>query len=158
MHPDPDAATDLRDLTHGEHLVVWTFRAFAAGRRDCPLMAREYRDACGDLAPQARAAAEVFAQHLRLQGRRPVVLGRPGVLTLTRDEQLLLAIFIAAQRGESDRGQAHLTWLLARPAPASFFAAASVVARALAASGHRLGAALAHGPQAPPPAMIGAYA
>lgn len=161
MHPDPEAAMDLRDLAHGEHLVVWTFRAFAAGRRDCPLMAREYRGACGEWAAQARAAMEVFAQQLQLQGRRTVELGRPGVLTLTRDEQLLLAIFTAAQRGAIDRCQAHLTWLLARPAPALFHAAASVVARALAASGHHMGVARAPEPQeleVAPRDLIGAYA
>jgi hypothetical protein len=138
MHPDPALPCDLRDLAHGEHLVVWSFRAFASGRIDCPIVARAYRDACGPLADPARNAFTVFAQQLALQGRRPVVLAPPGRLTLTRDEQLLLAIFAAAQRNDEPRCEAHLAWLLGRTPGAAFVAAARVVAHALACHGHGL--------------------
>lgn len=139
MHPEPAIAMDLRHLAYGEHLLVWSFRAFAVGRYDCPMVVREYSDACGNLAREARAAVQVFAQQTQMQGRRQVRLGHPGCLSLTRDEQLLLAIFTAAQKGEKDRCDAHLAWLLARPACAPFYAAASVAVQALALQGHRLG-------------------
>ena len=138
MHPDPALPCDLRDLAHGEHLLVWSFRAYAAGRIDCPVVARVWRDACGPLADAARAAFTVFGQQLAVQGRRPVVLAPAGRLTLTRDEQLLLAIFAAAQTGDEARCEAHLTWLLGRRAGPPFVACARVVAHALACHDHRL--------------------
>jgi hypothetical protein len=138
MHPDPALPCDLRDLPHAEHLVVWSLRAYAAGRIDCPIVARAWRDACGPLGDPARAAFTVFGQQLAVQGRRPVILGRAGLVTLTRDEQLLLAIFAAAQDGDTARCEARLTWLLGRPAGPPFATCAEVVAHALAAHGHRM--------------------
>jgi hypothetical protein len=149
MYPDPAAPMDLRHLAYGEHLLVWSFRAFAVGRYDCPLIVREYGDACGDLAREARIAVQVFAQEVEMQGRRQICLGHPGRLGLTRDEQLLLAIFGAAQHGEEDRCTAHLTWLLAKPPSAPFYAAASVVAQALALKGHWFGDAASASPRRP---------
>lgn len=138
MHPDPALPSDLRELAHGEHLIVWSFRAFAAGRIDCPIVARAYRDACGPMADAARAAFTVFGQQLAVQGRRPVVLAPAGRLTLTRDEQLLLAVFAAAQDDDEPRCTAHLTWLLGRRPGPPFVACARVVAHALACHDHRL--------------------
>jgi hypothetical protein len=138
MHPDPALPCDLRDLTRGEHLLVWSLRAFAAGRIDCSIVARAYRDACGPLADPARNAFTVFGQQLAAQGRRPVILAPPGRLTLTRDEQLLLAVFAAAQAGDEPRCIAHLSWLLGRCPGPPFVAAATVVAKALACNGHGL--------------------
>lgn len=141
MYPDPAAPMDLWRLAYGEHLLVWSFRAYAIGRYDCPAIVREYAAACGGLAREARVAVEVFAQQVEMQGRRPVNLSPPGCLGLSRDEQLLLAIFAAAQQGDEDRCGAHLTWLLAKPPRAPLYAAAQVAAQALALNGHGLGVA-----------------
>lgn len=138
MHPDPALAADLRALTSGEHLLVWSFRAVAAERFDCPIVLRQYGDACGGQAAQAHAALRVFAQQMGLVGRRPVTLAPAGCVSLTRDEQLLLAIFAAAQAADRARFDAHLTWLLARPPQGSFYAAARLVGEALAGAGRRL--------------------
>jgi hypothetical protein len=138
MRPDPALPTDLRDLGYGEHLIVWGFRALVSGRGDCPVVAREFRQACGDLAGETRAALTVFVQQLAVQGRRPVTLAPPGCLTLTRDEQLVAAVFAAAQAQDQARLDAHLTWLLAGPPGQPFAAAARAVAQALALNGHAL--------------------
>jgi hypothetical protein len=135
MSPDPLAPADLRDLGYGEHVLLWSFRAFAVGRWGCPLVVRGYEDACGPLAQRAREAVQVFAQQVQVQGRRPIVLGSPGLLSITRDEQLLLAIYAAAQRWDEARCSAHLAWLLAKPAGAPFYAAACVTAQAFAFNG-----------------------
>lgn len=138
MRPDPALPTDLRDLGYGEHLLVWGFRAVVSGRGECPIVAREFKQACGDLAGETRAALTVFVQQLAVQGRRTVSLAPPGCLTLTRDEQLVVAVFAAAQAGDQDRLDAHLAWLLAGPPAPPFAACARAVAQALAISGHRL--------------------
>jgi len=140
MYPDPAAPMELWQLDYGQHLLVWSFRAYAVGRYHCPVIVREYGSACGALAREARVAVEVFAQQVEIQGRRPVSLSAPGCIDLTRDEQLLLAIFAAAQRGEEDRCLAHLTWLLATPPRPPVYPAAHVATQALALHGHWLGA------------------
>ncbi|MCC7268203.1 MAG: hypothetical protein IT546_12835 [Caulobacteraceae bacterium] len=140
MTPDPLGPADLRELSYGEHLVVWALRAFAAGRIQCPTLVREFRSACGELAAEARNAFIVFAQQLAARGRRPIVLAAPGCLTLTRDEQIVCALFADAQGGAEARFEARLAYLLGRAAEPPFFAAAEVTARALALNGHRLAA------------------
>lgn len=148
MRPDPALPADLRDLGYGEHLVVWGFRALASGRGDCPVVTREFRQACAHLAAGTRAALAVFVRQLALQGRRPVALAPPGCLTLTRDEQVVVAVFAAAQAQDQPRLDAHLTWLLARPPGPPFAAAASAVAQALALNGHSLRLAPVAAPRA----------
>ncbi len=138
MRPDASAPSDLRELGYGEHLLVWSFRAVATGRWGCRLIAREYDAAFGPMAELARRGVEVFAGEIERQGRRRVTLGRPSLLCMTRDEQLLLAIYRAAQRCDEDRCAAHLTWLLGCPAGPPFYAAARATAGALALRGHEL--------------------
>lgn len=140
MTPDPLGPSDLRELSYGEHLVVWALRAFAAGRIECPTLVREFRSACGDLAGEARNAFIVFVQQLAARGRRPIVLAAPGCLTLTRDEQIVCALFADAQGGAEARFEARLAYLLGRAAEPPFFAAAGVTARALSLNGHRVAA------------------
>jgi len=138
VRPDPAAPGDLRELAYGEHLVVWAMRAFVAGRIDCPVIVREFESACGALAVEARTAFLVFAQQLVLRGRRRICVSVPGRLTLTRDEQQIAALFADAQAGEGVRFEARLAYLLGRSAEPPFYAAACVVAQALAMSGRRL--------------------
>ncbi|MFN3520732.1 MAG: hypothetical protein ACK4YQ_00675 [Phenylobacterium sp.] len=138
VRPDPAAPGDLRELTYGEHLVIWAMRAFVAGRIDCPVVVREFETACGALAVEARRAFLVFAQQLVLRGRRRIAVSVPGRLALTRDEQQIAALFADAQAGDQAGFDARLAWLIARPPEPPFQAAAGVVAQALAMSGRRL--------------------
>lgn len=139
MRADPNAAGALWELAYADHLIVWSFRAFAVGKWRCAVIEREYRDACGAAAPQAMNSLTVFGLELAVQGRRTIAFARPGLLSLTRDEQLLLALYAAAQAGDRARFDAHLSWLLGRPAVPPFYHAAQVTARALAARGYELG-------------------
>ena len=156
MAPDPLGPSDLRELSYGEHLVVWALRAFAAGRIECPTLVREFRSACGQRADEARNAFIVFAQQLAARGRRTIVMAAPGCLALTRDEQIVCALFADAQGGAEARFEARLAYLLGRPAEPAFFAAARVTAQALSLKGHRIAAfaaatgALAAAAAAPP--------
>ena len=99
------------DLTHGERLLLFGFRALAFELGACPLVRRAFRQACGG--GEALGALEVFVRELARHGRRKVTLGGPGSLPLSRDEQLILALFAAAQAEDYARLEAHLAWLLA---------------------------------------------
>jgi hypothetical protein len=138
MRPDPAGPADLRDLDYGEHFVIWTLRALVVGRGRCRLVEREFESACGALAVEARGAYFVFVRQLSLRSRRRISVGAPGSLCVTRCEQLIAALFADAQAGAEARFNARLSFLLGRPVEAPFFAAASVVAQALALSGHAL--------------------
>jgi hypothetical protein len=130
--------THLRDLTQGEHLLLWAFRAAAAGKPDCPIVRRTFDMSCGFAGLEALSALQVFVGELRRRGRREVRIGLPGTFALTRDEQLLIAVFAAAQAQDYGRMEAHLVWLTGQEARPPFGAAACMVAQALAMSGFLL--------------------
>ena len=155
----PDAPADIRELTFGAHFVVWAFRALALGRNDNPVVARTFEDACSPVAEESRNAFIVFVRELQRLGRRRVRLAPPGCLTLTRDEQLILAVFSAAAAGSPttiraancrrahDRLEAHLTWLMGGAPRPPLAAAAAVVAQALEFNGHVIPAPLVEPPR-----------
>jgi hypothetical protein len=138
MQPDPNARSDLRELGYAEHLIIWAFRALSVGRDGCPMIEREFRKAFGPAAEEVRGALRFLALGIQRGGRRPVVLSEPGLLSLTRDEQLLLAIYAAAQAGERERCRAHLTWLLGATPAETLYNLAFVAARTIGAHGYRL--------------------
>ena len=133
--PDPAAPDHLEDLLQGEHMVLWAFRAIAMGAADCRLVRRQFDMACGPAGSEALAALNVFVRELGLNGRRKVTLAAPGSARLTRDEQLILALFAAAQAEDYGRLEAHLAWLLADTPRSPFPAAACLTAQALAMNG-----------------------
>lgn len=128
--PNAAAPADLQDLTRGEHMLLWSFRAIAFGRGDCTLVRRQFEDTCGPLATEALTALKVFVQELATAGKRKITMAAPGSFRLTCDEQLVLAVFAAAQEEDYVRMEAHLAWLLADPPRAPFPAAACLVAQA----------------------------
>ena len=143
------APVQLADLTQGEHMLLWGFRAVAFGRSDCRLVRQTFDDACGPIGREIRTALSVFVRELGVTGRRKVSLGAPGSFRLTRDEQLILAVFAAAQAEDYPRLEAHLTWLTAEGPRAPFPACACLVAQGLALNGLLLRLPAAETPQAP---------
>lgn len=127
-----DAPETLGELTRGEHLVLWAFRAMAFGAGGGGLVRRQFDDMCGPVAAEAQAAIQVFVCELGRTGRRKVSVAAPGSFRLTRDEQLVLAVFAAAQAEDYHRLEAHLAFLLGEPAREPFPAAACLAAEALA--------------------------
>lgn len=125
----------LPDLTQGEHLLLWGFRATACGKGDCRIVRRTYDMSCGFAGLEALAAIAVFLRELKRRGRREVTLAVPGAFELTRDEQLILAVFAAAQAEDYARMEAHLVWLLGQSVQPPFGAAACLVAQAMAMNG-----------------------
>lgn len=137
MRPDPSLPFDLQDLSYGEHLIVWAFRAFAKNR-DCVLVRREFVHGCGERAEDAHLAMRIFVRELALQARRDIVLAPPGCLTVTRDEQVILQLFAAAQAGEEHRFAAHFRWLAANAHNSALERVVGFIVGALADQGHRL--------------------
>jgi hypothetical protein len=135
---DPAPSHDLRCLGYADHLLIWSLRACAVGRWPCAMLEREYRDACGAAADDARSALRTFARALETQTRRAIVLSPPASITVTDDEQRLVAVFAAAQDGDRARCEAHLRRLLAGPANRFLHDFARVVGEALLARGHRI--------------------
>lgn len=135
---DGVAAGDVLGLGYGEHLLVWSLRRIATGRARCPLIAREFADACGREAERAMAAFGLFFATLARAGRRRLVVSPPGTVGLSTDERLLLAVFASAQAGAAVRLRAHLAWLARADDAPRLEAAATIVAMALALNGHRL--------------------
>jgi hypothetical protein len=133
--PCETSPAHLRNLSQGEHMLVWGFRALAFGVGDCPLVRRQYEGACGVTGSEALNALEVFVRELARRGRRKVTLCVPGSYRLSRDEQLIVAIFAAAQAEDYARLEAHLAWLLADACQPPFPAAACLVAQAFAMNG-----------------------
>ncbi|HEY9233947.1 MULTISPECIES: hypothetical protein [Phenylobacterium] len=133
--PIPDDHARLSDLTQGEHMLLWAFRAAAFGVADCRLVRRQFEDACGPVGIEALTALTVFVSELAASGRRRVTLAAPGSYRLTCDEQTILALFASAQAEDYPRLEAHLIWLLADTPRAPFAAAACLVAQAFAMNG-----------------------
>ena len=91
--PSPDDHARLCDLTQGEHMLLWAFRAHAFGAGGCDLIRRQFSDALGPLGIEALTALSVFVRELGLVGKRRITLADPGSYRLTRDEQSVLAVF-----------------------------------------------------------------
>jgi hypothetical protein len=130
--PNPNAPAHLSELQRGEHMLLWSFRAIAFGRADCPLVRRQFEETCGPLATEALAALTVFVRELGVGGRRRLTLAAPGSFRVTCDEQTVLAAFAAAQSEEYARMEAHLSWLIGDAVRAPFPAACCLLAQAFA--------------------------
>lgn len=131
----PDAPDRLCALTRGEHMLLWAFRASAFGAGRCGLVRRQFEDTCGAGGPEAINALLVFVRELALQGRRTIGVCAPGSHRLSRDEQLVLAIFAAAQAEDYVRMEAHLAWLVGAEPPHVFGAVACLIADTFAMNG-----------------------
>lgn len=83
------------DLSQGEHMLIWEFRAMAFGVGACPLVRKLYERTCAVIGSEALNALQVFVRELSRRGRRKVTLCVSGSYRLSRDEQLIVAIFDA---------------------------------------------------------------
>lgn len=147
IRPDPRGPTDLRQLTFSEHLIVWTFRAFASGRWECPMVAAAYREgAAGAAGDEAFLRVCELAREIGVGARREITFGRPGLMMVTRDEQLLLAVLAGALQRDGARMAAHLTWLMARTPSEGAVAVGLAAGAALRGTGHWLPPAQADAP------------
>jgi hypothetical protein len=125
-------------LDRAERMLLYAVRRIAAGGDRCPATRREFAGILGPLAEETLAAFRCFFWTLAAFGRRRLAVGFPGAGTISCDERLLLVVFAAAQAAADDRLDAHLSFLAGGADHRFLAATATVVAKALAAAGHRL--------------------
>lgn len=109
------AASDGRECGYGEHLLVWSWRRIVAGKLHCPVMAKEFADACGKDAGRVFLVLCAFLKALAYASRRQLTIRAPDPFCVTSDERQMLTLLAAAQAEDHVLFQAHLDWL-ARPA------------------------------------------
>jgi len=114
MTPDPALPHRLPDLAPAEHALLLALRAVVTGQDDSPVLAARLQRLWGDAAVDRLRQIRVLVGQIALRGRREVRIAPLGVISLTRDEQLLLASLAAARAAAADRLTAHLRFLLGR--------------------------------------------
>jgi hypothetical protein len=99
-------------LGYGEHLLIWALRRIVIHRTICPVVAREFGDACGADGAEALATFRVMLDLLGRAARRQLRIGRPGWIGLTGDELQLISVVAAAQAEDQPRLDALLCWVV----------------------------------------------
>lgn len=137
---------DVRNLSYAEHFIVWVMRTAVACAPECRMIHREFSHAFG---PHVEAGAKAFERLLLVlaKAKRPITLARPGHIHMTHDELSLLALFAAAQGGDTERSLAHARWLMGQARAASLCEAVADLARLL----ERNGRTFRRAPEAMPP-------
>ncbi|HZC15917.1 MAG TPA: hypothetical protein VE309_04075 [Caulobacteraceae bacterium] len=118
-----------------ERLLTWAWRLIAQGRGDCPVLEREFAEACGEDAREVLATFVGFLQALVHTGRRWLVIGSPGSSERTADERRMLTLIAAAQADEPPLFEAHLDWLARAEARHVLAIGARALATALSVHG-----------------------
>ena len=113
----PDSAfhrdVTLSELGHGAGYFLWGFRAFAFGRHQCGCLKRGYNVLFDALSNDVLNDISDLSALLGRVGGRRIKLAKPGCMHVTHDEASLLAAICAAQDGDVDLRDAHLSWLMA---------------------------------------------
>lgn len=137
--PAPDSPLDDPDLRpcgsgYVEHLLIWSLRRIATGRVECPVMAKEFTDACGEDGQEVFATFCTFLKALGYASRRRLSLRAPGWPTLSSNERQLLNLLAAAQAGDHALFEANLCWLTRLQRRHALRIAACALSTALAAN------------------------
>ena len=110
MHDDLESS----GAGHCQRLLVRSWRLIMARGVECPLVAHQFRCACGANTEQVLGAFCTFLCALALAQRRCLEVNPPGTRALTCDETRMLALVAAAQNRQPALLQAHLLWLAQR--------------------------------------------
>jgi hypothetical protein len=123
------SADAAEDLTAGERLLLWSFRAWAGTPAMHQLVWREFaRTFPPDEAPQALRALELTIDAVGRHARRAFVYHPMCCRSVTADERALLAIFAAAQADETPLALRHAAWLVHSAGVGQMVSAASALA------------------------------
>lgn len=106
--PEPNGAG------HCQQLLVRSWRLIMAQGVECPLVAHEFKCACGANTEEVLGAFCTFLCALALAQRRCLEVNPPGTRVLTCDERRMLTLVAAAQNRHPALLQAHLLWLARR--------------------------------------------
>ncbi|WP_298332616.1 hypothetical protein [Asticcacaulis sp.] len=128
---------DLRQLRYAEHFLTWALRTSVACSPQCRLLQREFGHAFG---PEPSEGLKAFHGWLLAlaKGRRRLEIGRPGLIALTRDEEMLLSLLTHAQTQDADRFIAQARFVLGAEPSGDLYAAAHHLMALMAQRGHGL--------------------
>ncbi len=112
------SGVSLPELGAGAGYAIFGWRACARGAVNCCAVRRTFANTFGSDGPAARQCIDAFANMLGCIGRRPITLAMPGTPRVTADEMSFVAALAAAQSGQTEKLEAHLTWLFAGGYPA----------------------------------------
>ncbi|MGE0723694.1 MAG: hypothetical protein AB7O45_04935 [Alphaproteobacteria bacterium] len=120
------------DLTGGERLLLWSFRAWVSGRHMHQLVWREYARlfAPEDARPALRAL-ELAIGAIAAHARREIVHHPVCCMRIAADERAVMAIFAAAQAEETATAIRHAAWLVRPAGIGPLVAATSALALAM---------------------------
>lgn len=104
----------LPDFGLGTGIALWGFRACASGHSRCWAITNGYEKIFGTRGPEALADVLQLARIFGFEGRRKISVATPGCGRLTADELSMAAMFAAAQLGEEEERDSHVTWLFGR--------------------------------------------
>jgi hypothetical protein len=107
-------AENADDYNRCADLLVHSWRSMMARGAECPIVAQQFKCACGADSTQVFAAFCTFLCALALAQRRCLRVNPPGERSLTLDEQRMLALIACAQNGCHAALEAHLCWLARR--------------------------------------------
>jgi hypothetical protein len=125
-------------LNESESLIVRTWRKLLSGHGNCPVIARDFMDACGTEAVEVLATFGTVLRALAYASRRRVSIGYPGCGMITNDERQLLTLIAAAQAEDEACFEAHLRWMARADLRQALAIAVSAFATALREHGHYL--------------------
>lgn len=103
------------DFNRCADLLVRAWRLIMVRGVECPLVAHEFRCACGCRSPEVFSAFCSFLCALALTQRRRLLVNPPGEAALTADETRMLTLIAAVQNDCPSLLDAHLSWLAQRP-------------------------------------------
>lgn len=126
---------DDSSFSCGNHLLLWAWRRVAFGQGECPLLAREFVDACGEDGIDVLAMLQVFLHAIGIASRRRLALGMPGGFTLTRDEERVLRLLACARAGDRCHFESDLDLLVDENLREAVSIAAYGLAKAFAVNG-----------------------
>ncbi|CAE7406243.1 unnamed protein product [Symbiodinium microadriaticum] len=112
LRPNPG----LQELGFAANFLIWSFRTCATGHGFCPPIEGAYSRAFAHDAALALTGVRNLTQILDNHGNRKINMGQPGRLSASWDECSLVAALAAGQIFDRAKVQAHLNWLLAKPA------------------------------------------
>lgn len=143
-----DRGRDLRQLRYAEHFLTWALRTSVACSPQCRLLQREFAHAFG---PEPSEGLKAFHGWLLAlaKGRRRLEIGRPGLIALTRDEEMLLSLLTHAQTQEVDRFTAQARFVMGAEPSGDLYAVARHLMELMAQRGHGLPVSAAVGRDLP---------
>ncbi len=101
----------MEESSYSEHLLVWSWRRLINGRPDCPVVAHEFAEACGQNEEKALLALCFFLKVLAGASRRRLAFFAGDPFSVTSDERQVLTLLAAAQAEDGVLFDAHLRWL-----------------------------------------------